>query len=390
MNLPDTKIIMFTEGDANSVDTWSNIPYFLSQSLEAAGAVVYRSDIGPASSPKAEKLLFLCVDFAAHCLRKVVGNNPIYELNRTSVYYQSVLRKMKNALAQHPDVKNCLTLTFSHSGALLSKCPPRTFMLCDWPIEYLIKVQQNRTPGILEKLAIKRQIKEILAADYVITLFPDVQEFMERTYKRKILYLGNVINSKLIDFPEKETIEKKARNNHYLFIGRQKYINSAISLVQAAEHYNKNHETKITIDIIGLTKEMNPLFSSDYVQCYGYLSKENEEQEKLYYNLILHAKAIVNTTEGWNGMSSLIEAMYYDTPVIIVPNPNIIKTFGNQCDFGVYCKKDTCKAVLEAILTIQAMPNKDYVLTCQQAHKKVETFTWTNYAKKLISLIKND
>ena len=61
---------MFTEGDANSVDTWSNIPYFLSQNLEQAGAIVYKTDISPSSSPKAEKFLFLCIDFAAHCLRK--------------------------------------------------------------------------------------------------------------------------------------------------------------------------------------------------------------------------------------------------------------------------------------------------------------------------------
>ena len=106
---------MFTEGDANSVDTWSNIPYFLSQNLEQAGAIVYKTDISPSSSPKAEKFLFLCIDFAAHCLRKIIGNNPVYELCRTSIYYRSVLRKMEKSLVQHPDVNACLALTFSYS-----------------------------------------------------------------------------------------------------------------------------------------------------------------------------------------------------------------------------------------------------------------------------------
>lgn len=380
---------MFTEGDANSVDTWSNIPYFLSQNLEQAGAIVYKTDISPSSSPKAEKFLFLCIDFAAHCLRKIIGNNPVYELCRTSIYYRSVLRKMEKSLVQHPDVNACLALTFSYSGALLAKCPPRTFMLCDWPIEYLIKIQQNRNPGILEKIAIKRQIKEISAADHVITLFPDVQKYMEETYKRKILYLGNVINSELIDFPDQETIDKKITGSHYLFIGRQKYIHSAIALAHAAGQYNKTHDSKIHIDIIGLTEEMSPLFSASYVQCHGYLSKGNMEQKKLYYDLIFRAKAIVNTTEGWNGMSSLIEAMYYNTPVIIVPNPNIQKTFGDQCNFGVYCKNDTSEEILKAILSIQSMPDKTYASMCRQAHKKVETFTWADYAKKLLSLIQN-
>ena len=81
---------------------------------------------------------------------------------------------------------------------------------------------QQRVPGILEKKSIERQRKEIEAADYVISLFPDVQEYMEKKYNWKVYYLGNVINSEIRDFNADELIGKKHHGN-YLFIGEKIY-----------------------------------------------------------------------------------------------------------------------------------------------------------------------
>lgn len=382
------EIILFTEGDANSVDTWSNIPYFLAQNLELLGATVHKIDIGVGTSSRIERTLFYCLNLAARCMRKIIGNNPIYELNRTAMWERSVNRKMKAAFVQYPNTKVSLAFTFSHSAAHIANCP--TWMLCDWPIEYLIEIQQKRIPGVLEKAAIRRQIKEILAADHVVTLFPDVQEYMQRKYKREILYLGNVINSDLIAFSENEIIDKKKNSNHYLFIGREKYKKSAIVLAQVAAEYNKVHKEKIFIDIIGLTQEVDPVFSSDYVKCYGYLSKADKQQKEIYYECILRAKAIVNTTKYWNGMSSLIEAMYYNTPVITIPNPSIRETFGENCDFGVYCENDTEEEILGAVSTIQTMSETDYTAICYQCYERVKDFTWSNYAKKMLTLFEKE
>lgn len=40
-------------------------------------------------------------------------------------------------------------------------------------------------------------------------------------------------------------------------------------------------------------------------------------------------------------MSFLIEAMYYETPIIVFINPSLSKTFGMQFNGGIYCLDDT-------------------------------------------------
>lgn len=379
------EIIVFTEGDSLSPDTWSNVPYFLTKSIEELGIDVHRVNIGLSSSNKFEKIIALFIRFFIKIFNNINKSNPIFGINRTFFYKKMVEKKMRSAIKKFTNA-NIISMNFSHCGKKFTK-NQITCMLCDWSIDYLIEVQQNRKPGFFERIAINRQRKEISASDYVITLFPDVQEYMENKYNRKILYLGNVINSDLIEFPEKETIRQKYNENRYLFIGRKKYIQSAIDLVKAIEKYNKTDENKVYVDIIGLNEEDDETFKSTYVTCCGYLSKGNEQEKRYYYEKILHAKAIVNTTKNWNGMSSLIEAMYYDTPIIITPNPNIIKTFGEICDFGFYCKSGSYTELITALENFQALTFEKYNKMCIQAHKKVEKFTWANYAKEILELL---
>ena len=380
------EIIVFTEGDSLSPDTWSNVPYFLTKSMEELGVDVHRVDIGLSTSNVIEKIIVLVIKIFIR-LFKIIdkSSNPGLGINRTFFYKKMVERKMKKAIKKFPNA-NIVSMNFSHCGKKFAK-NQITCMLCDWTIEYLIEVQQNRKPGFFEKIAIKRQKKEITTSDYVITLFPDVQEYMEKKYKRKILYLGNVINSDLIKFPETETIKQKFSGNRYLFIGRKKYIQSAIGLVNIVKKYNKNNEDKVYVDIIGLNEDDDKTFKSSYVTCWGYLSKGNEQEKRCYYEKILRAKAIVNTTPIWNGMSSLIETMYYDTPIIIIPNPNFIKTFGEVCDFGYYCKSGDDIELINVLEKFQKLTLDDYSRMCIQSHKKVESFTWENYVKKILELL---
>lgn len=137
---------------------------------------------------------------------------------RTRLYQKAVEKNIKKAIREHEDADCLLSTNFSHGGALL--CSKKTCIFCDWTIDYLIEVMQQRVPGILEKKSIERQRKEIEAADYVISLFPDVQEYMEKKYNRKVYYLGNVINSEIRDFNVDELIGKKHHGN-YLFVGEK-------------------------------------------------------------------------------------------------------------------------------------------------------------------------
>lgn len=164
-----------------------------------------------------------------------------------------------------------------------------------------------------------------------------------------------MINSEINDFNADELIDKKYHGN-YLFIGAKKYIQSATSLCECILKYNERHETNIEVDIIGLNTSDATIFESKNVHCYGYLSKGNIDQSNRCYDLLMHSKAILNITKIWNSMSSLIEAMYYETPIIESINPNLSKTFEMQFNGGMYCLDDTND---ELYSNIEKMENLD-------------------------------
>lgn len=379
------KILLLTEGDANSPDTWSNVPYFFINSLKEARDGIH--EIIPIDISKfswGDSLGLKVEEYFLKIVRKIFPGNRTYTARRTKLYQKAVEKNIKNAIEEYEDADCLLSTNFSHSGALL--CSKKTCIFCDWPIDYLIEVMQHRVPGVFEKKSIERQRREIEAADYVISLFPDVQEYMEKKYNRKIYYLGNVINSEIRSFDADKLIGEKYHGD-YLFIGVKKYIQSAIALCECIIKYNETHGTNKKVNIIGLKVSDATIFDNENVQCYGYLSKGNIEQENKYYDLLMNAKAIVNVTKNWNGMSSLIEAMYYETPIIVSVNPNLVKTFGMQFNGGVYCSDDTSSELYSKIEKMEKLDMEQYHDMCLCAHDAVRNFTWKQYAENVIDIL---
>lgn len=103
----------------------------------------------------------------------------------------------------------------------------------------------------------------------------------------------------------------------------------------------------------------------------------------------MNAKAIVNVTKNWNGMSSLIEAMYYETPIIVSVNPNLSKTFGMQFDGGLYCVDDTNAELYSKIEKMKNLDLEQYRDMCLCAHGAVKNFTWRKYAENVINILEN-
>ena len=374
--------IILTEGDANSINTWSNVPYFFSKAIEKNGGIVHRIDISFSKNANIfEKFIAQIYKLYFKIFHMLNKNNDIYGFTRTKFYKCVIDRKIKESIEKYPNA-NIISMNFSHIGGKYSK-DIKSLMFCDWSIKYLIEQQEKRKPGTFEKIAIKRQEEEIDKATYVVSLFPAVKRFMEIELGRKIEYLGNVINSEVVEFNSEELIEKKYKSKRYIFIGRKRYIESIKKVIQTVIEYNIN----IEIDVIGLNKDDDKLLNQPYVFCHGYLSKNDSEQRKLYYDSIMNAKAIINVTEEWNGMSSIIETMYYNTPIIVMPNENTIETFGENCDFGCYLKKNDCIEIKEALYKIEKCDFKDYKYMCEKAHKLVKDFSWDNYINKIMRLL---
>ena len=201
----------------------------------------------------------------------------------------------------------------------------------------------------------------------------DEQEKIEISSSSKIIYIDDLL-------------EKKAKSKKLLFIGRKTtYLEAAKKLIEAYKLLKREEDYKdYTLDIVGCaTSDFESLPKG--VTCYGFLNKSEERDRKIYYDLLLNAKVLINPTPKWGAYSSTIEAMYYYTPVIVSPYETFVNEFGRIIDFGLYNEHYTAEGIAKDIETV--FFNNDYKSLCENAHNRVEKYTWSNYVDKVLKLI---
>lgn len=378
------EVIAFSMGDSSKTETWSNVPYFFLKALEKENVKVYRCNIRIQDE---SKLVFWTGKVFNYIIRKM-GERGYYSFERTVIYNFLVRRKMLHFIRKFPNAD--LVLSFDFSSSVADKIQTPTMLFCDWTIEYGCKFLNEHKPSILEYRAIKRQDDTIKNANYVVTLFPNVYDFMKQKFNN-IYYLGNVINT-VENVPDMESEEEEIcdryKKKNLLFIGRIAYKDALDSLIQAVEQYNREHRNRFKLDVIGIEGNQMNYNNSDVV-FHGYLSKNNVEQNKLYYQLIRNAMFVVNTAEKWVGASSIIECAYFGVPFIVTPNADIEKTFGKEIDFGFYSSDNSVQEITKKLDIIASLKFLDYKKMSLRVQKSVADFTWDKYIKKILKLVRN-
>ncbi|WP_182425182.1 glycosyltransferase [Heyndrickxia coagulans] len=371
-------ITVFTEGDSNKLSTWSNVPFFLTNTLEKKGYIINRVDV---NSNKIIRGIYNKI--ILKIIKRLFNKKTEYYLNRTTYFEKRVERKMKRATKKYKDTDIFISTSFSYSPWKFTN--KKTVLFCDWTIDYYYKYFLNRKPDRLERGAIERQDTQIDHSDYVISLFPDVTNYMKEKYSNKnIFYLGNVINS-VLDVNMEQILKSKLESFSILFIGGKKYIEGAKSLIMAYDSLKLKYP-RIIVNIIGISKEQFSYLPSE-INCYGYLDKSKEKDKRVYYRLMSEAKLIINTTPKWAAFSATVEAMYWYTPVITTPYASFVKTFGTNINFGYYCEKNDPELINRFISKILQLSDSDYLNMCQSANKVVQQFSWDNYVNKLLKAI---
>ena len=204
-----------------------------------------------------------------------------------------------------------------------------------------------------------------------------------------IHYLGgNVIND-LSGEPvrEDEILEKKKNSERILFVGKpDRYKDSAIKLMEAVGMLRKDEKYRnLELDIIGIEKAQLPSVP-DFVHCHGFLRKDDKDECKRYYDCLKKAKIIVNPTPKWAAYSSLIEAMYFYTPVIVSPFDDFVQEFGETIDFGRYNREFSADCIAGNIRNLLESTDADYSGICTRAHEAVKDYTWSRYVDKVLKL----
>ena len=277
-------------------------------------------------------------------------------------------QRVKRAVRKYPDSDAHMFLTFSFTSAGLTAKP--TIQLCDWTYDYYFRWFLNREPDRLEKHSVGREDSQIEGSDLVVSLFPDVAEYMKAHYDNQdIHYLGNAVNS-VYPAPEPSAIADRSASRNILFIGGKHYVEGISSLLDAFSQLRQDHPD-LRLDIVGMDEEDFPGLPDNAV-CYGYLDKGRSDGRELYYRLLREARMIVNTTPNWGAFSSAVEAMYFFVPIITAPCRSFVETFGETIDFGYYCE-DNSPEMRERCVT-RILNDPAYEAMCLNAHEAVKDF----------------
>lgn len=370
------KIFLCTTAPSKNYKSWSNIPYLLHKNLEKNGYVVENyvmKEVEPLRS---------IFNLPIRILNKYFEFNTTYFYVRTPVhfFFTHLYSLFIGLISDKQDVM--VVQGFSY--------PPhnhknRQIIIGDWPSEYLFEKFLKRRPSHLEKRSIDRENSVIENADAIITLFPNVRDYMLRKYKNQnIYYFGNVIN---IDNDVKIPLDirvRKINSKRFLFIGQAFYLSGALELITASRNL-RDRGINCEVDIVGINPNLIE-YEYDWLRVYGYLDKEKPDDKLKYYELLANARIMVNTTPGWSGFQALLEALYFYNPIVVRANESLSSYFLNLTSFAHILNDNGHN--LESILLQSLCNNSNYQQMSDEAHKSVKHYSWTNFTNHLINLFK--
>jgi glycosyltransferase involved in cell wall biosynthesis len=374
------EVIFFSNGDPESAQTWSNVPKCFVDTLRKKGVVVH-----PVSLAN-ESVQSIYDNFFRRVLKVLLSwyDEPRY-YGYTWLHQWLGNRRVKKAVETWPQADYCFFINYGFYNRY-SKIP--SLLLSDWTDVISLR-RRDKPVARFQKRFCSQQQEAIEQAEHVISIFPLCAEEMRHLYPTAhIHYLGgNVINDLSGEaLQPEEILHRKKESRRILFVGKpDRYKESAIKLIEAVGLLRSQQEyADWELDIIGIGKGQLS-FVPDYVHCHGFLHKDNPEECKKYYELLKGAKMIVNPTPKWAAYSSIIEAMYFYTPVVVSPFDDFVQEFGKEIGFGRYNKVFTGEGIAENVQAV--IEATDYENLCRCAHSTVNDYTWDRYVDKILSLI---
>ncbi|AWW45637.1 hypothetical protein DPM18_01690 [Polynucleobacter paneuropaeus] len=309
------KIFLCTTASCKFQKSWSNIPFFLNQFLVKYGFNVENIVLKESSVPA-----FLYNGFF-RIFRKIIKSQSTYFYSRTKFHF--FLMRLYGTYIKYISAKEDIILQQGYSFSLKNG-KNKVILFGDWPYAYYFNKFAKRLPNQYEIRSIFREDKVIENADAVVTLFPDVYDFMTSRYQNKnIFYFGNVVNVDVL-IPS-DILSTKVVSKKIIFIGKEHYLSGALELIDAVNKVQKCMGN-IHLDIVGIPSK---LIHQNYpwLTVHGYLNKDDPRQRSVYYDLLKNARVFVNPTRGWNAFQATLEAMFFSCPIIVRENVNLRKTF---------------------------------------------------------------
>ena len=375
--MPLLKCINFYScGDSNKLTTWSNVPYLFARELEKRGYKLNRINIEPCP------ILNRWYNRISYLVFQRILKKDACPVFARSWMHRAIIHSKLRKIARRTDSDSCLNLFLRYLS--YNKYSSRPSVLwCDWSDAIVIQ-RLGRAVKKYEKRHLRHESAVIKAADAVFSMFPLCRSKMEAMYDREIIYLGrNVINTVYdgaVDLPH--IMQERVHSDSVLFIGNHRYLSGLQKLIDAVSVIREKG-LAYHVDVIGMERSIMPS-APEWVHFHGYLDKGITAGRQEYYRLLLTAKVLVNPTAGWAGYSSIVEAMFYATPVVLYPFDDFKEEFGDTIDFGAYCgAADNLPDVITHVISAA-----DYAQLARNAHEAVKDYTWSQYVDAFLSKLR--
>lgn len=372
------EVIFFSYGDSTDAATWSNVPFLFSTTLESREVVVRRISLAP------NKWLQKIYNRTVYALLKVFLPKHECRYQRSLLFSIESNIKIKRSLKQHPSAELCVFTNFDFYNKF-NNVP--TLLFCDWTFDIYIREHLNRNLYFFERRFAFQQETAINKSEYVISLFPKMAQKMQENYpEARVLHLKRNVANIFPGIKVSNTfISTKYNKKKILFIGGPKYLDGLSTLIRAYSIL-KERGYDCSLDVIGMNN-CDVSHNVPDIVFYGYLNKSRQTDREEYYRILSEAYLIVNVQPLWAGYSSIVESMYFYTPVIVTPFEDFVIEFGKEIDFGKYNKRNDDNTLALEIKEICDMTKSDYEFMATSAHEKVKDYTWDKYVEVMLEEI---
>jgi glycosyltransferase involved in cell wall biosynthesis len=363
--------VVFSIGDSRKPSTWSNVPYFFTQTLEKRGFAVRHVNIAPS------RILQLIFDVPWKAFCRLTGRQTQYTFLR-SLYNRRVTdAKIRRALLRNPE-GHCVFMTYSFGAG--AERPYSLF--CDQTFAQYINYFDGRQPDKLELPTILAERKVMKAASIVIALFPELAESLRKVHGSKVKYYGNVVNIGSMNVDPQELLKRKRQTREVVFIGNRKYKEGLERLAEAMHVLNARGMEGVTVNVIGMD-ERDLHAPPPNMRFHGYLDKGKPDQARTYRQILERSRAFVNPNPKWAAFSASCEALYLCTPVVIFPYREFQRTFGDTNKVGTALRSASREELADAIAELLT-DDESWTTKAIAAHEATKNMSWDNYVDQFL------
>jgi glycosyltransferase involved in cell wall biosynthesis len=362
------KFNIFTYGDSKLLSTWSNFPYYFSQTIEKRGNEINRINLKPNTFFRfIYKLLFA---YWINLIFKLVNSNKYFSFDRSLINYYFARIKIYYYCKRSIDYN--IFLTFSYSSYRLSKIP--YILFCDQT--YLESISSsNKVIVNNSDFLIKKEKENIINAKYILSTNQHNTDFIRTSYDIKRIYLiRGVLNLGEVSRPEIEILNNKMSSNLLIFVGQSYRGRGCDILIEAFNNINERYNNYYKLIIVGLSKKEIDTKNNN-IEIYEYLDKGKPEELRKYIAILEEAKLFVMPMRTGPLPGVFYEANYYYTPVITTNIWNVEQIIKNGFN-GILVEKPNADLFTEKIIELIEDKEK-YLKMAKDSHQYVSNnFSW--------------